>query len=73
MTAEKKVLEIGRIGCRESTICHEGDLKMMRLWIGSQSNFIRQSVLLKVGLRRTSLASLFWTRCKERIKEVDVP
>ena len=32
-------------------------LKMMRLWIGSQCNFFRQSVLLKVGLRRTSLAS----------------
>ena len=27
MTAEKKVLEIGWIGCRESTICHEGDFE----------------------------------------------
>ena len=47
-------------------------LKMMRLWISSQCNFFRQSVLLRVGLR-TSLASLFCTRCKEWIKEADVP
>ena len=46
-------------------------LKMMRLWIGNQFNCFRQSVLLRMGLRRTSLASLFCMRCKEWIKEVD--
>ena len=27
MTAEKEMLEIGWIGCRESSICHEGDFE----------------------------------------------
>ena len=27
MTAEKEVLEIGWIGCRENSICHEGDFE----------------------------------------------
>ena len=44
----------------------------MRLWIGSHCNCFRQSELLRMGLRRTGLPSLFCMHCKEWIKEADV-
>ena len=53
------MVEIAWIGCRESYVMR-AILKMMRLWIGSRCNLFRQSVLLRMGLRRT--------RCKEWIR-----
>ena len=50
MTTEKKVLEIGWIGCRESSICHEGDfeddaimdriMEVTRVGNGSTTNYV---------------------------------